>query len=434
MANIAKVEVLPLFAPAHSGADCDGSVDTVVVRITDENGLTGIGECDAPPHVVKAYIEMPTAHIWSQNSIDLLIGRDPLELRAIWETLYDATQYPGRRGLGIHALSAIDIALHDLAAKQIGQPVYKLMGGARRKHLTPYATIFPGMPLGRKLNEILDQTFSLFDRARELGFRAMKMEVLYEDAATDRQLVDAIRQGRKHLGDETTMMVDFGYRWRDWHSAKWVLDRTADCNIYFAEACLQHDDLAGHARLSQNSGVRICGAEHAATRFEIREWIEVGRVSVVQPDINRCGGLTEIQRIADLAELHGVQVIPHGWKSGITAACGRHFHAAIINAEYFEFLSPHLYDSPLRTRLVTPEPKIEDGRMALPSDPGLGVELNEDFVRSILHTDAAINRRTASPASPYPPPAADRAAQPRPAAENGDLASRPQRPSAATSR
>jgi L-rhamnonate dehydratase len=380
MSSIAKVEVLPLSAPAHSADDCDGSVDTVVVRITDDDGLAGIGECDAPPHVVKAFIEMPTAHIWSQNSVDLLIGRDPLELTATWELLYDATQYPGRRGLGIHALSAIDIALHDLAGKQIGKPVYKLMGGARREYLTPYATIFPGMPLGRPLCEILDATFELFDKAKQIGFRAMKMEVLYFDTATDRQLVDAIKQGRKHLGDDVTMMVDFGYRWRDSYSAKWVLDRVADCDIYFAEATLQHDDLPGHARLAQQTGVRICGAEHAATRFEIREWIEQGKVAVVQPDINRCGGLTEIRRIAEMAELYGVQVIPHGWKTGITAACGRHFHASTINAEYFEFLSPHLYDSPLRTNLVHPEPEIVAGKMSLPEAPGLGIDLNEELV------------------------------------------------------
>src|SRR5215210_2931378 len=132
MSNIVSLDVLPIVTPSDSSADCDGSVDTLVVRVTDENGVSGIGECDAPPGVVKAFIEMPTAHVWSQNSVDNLIGRDPLELVGIWETLYEATNYPGRRGLGIHALSAIDIALHDLAAKQINKPVYKLMGGARR--------------------------------------------------------------------------------------------------------------------------------------------------------------------------------------------------------------------------------------------------------------------------------------------------------------
>ena len=381
MANVKTVELLPISAGDQRQADLDGSVDTLVARVTDEDGVSGIGECDAPPSVVRAFLQMPTAHLWSQNPIDLLVGRDPLEARGLWETLYEATCYPGRRGLGIHALSAIDIALYDLAGKQIGKPAYKLLGGARRAYLTPYATIFPGMPQGRSLTQVLDETFELFRKAIEVGFRAVKMEVLYDDLADDRQLVDVIRQGRNELGNGITMMVDFGYRWRDWHAAKWVLDRIADCDIYFAEATLQHDDLHGHARLSEQTGVRICGAEHAATRFEIHEWITTAKVAVVQPDINRCGGLTEIRRIADLAELYGVLVIPHGWKTGITAACGRHYQASTINAPYFEFLSPHLTDSELRRSLVEPEPTIENGRMPLPDAPGLGVTLTKAYDR-----------------------------------------------------
>jgi L-alanine-DL-glutamate epimerase-like enolase superfamily enzyme len=382
MSKVTQVEVLPFaMASKDPSWDADGSVDTVVVRITDEGGRTGIGECDAPPKVVQAFIEMPGAHIWSRNMVDLLIGSDPLETTALWERLYDGTQYPGRRGLGIHALSAIDIALHDLAAQQVGRPVYKLMGGARRDFLTPYATIFPGMPGGRTIGRLMEIIARQFARALELGFRAVKMEVLFFDLVTDRVLVELIREGRKLVGDEVTLMVDFGYRWRDWHAAKWVLDRVADCDLYFAEAVLPHDDLHGHARLARHAGVRIGGAEFAATRWEVREWIEVGRVAVVQPDINRCGGLTEIRRIAELAELHGVQVIPHGWKTGITAACGRHFQAATPNAPFFEYLSPELYDSPLRRHLVAPEPTVSQGRMPLPEAPGLGVALNAEIVR-----------------------------------------------------
>ena len=256
------------------------------------------------------------------------------------------------------------------------------MGGARRPFLTPYATIFPGMPGDRTINQLMDIIAGQFQHALAVGFRAVKMEALFEDLVTDRQLVDLIHQARRMLGDEITLMVDFGYRWSDWHAAKWVLDRAADCDLYFAEATLRHDDLHGHARLSAHCGVRICGAEYAATRWEIREWIDVGKVSVVQPDINRCGGLTEIRRIADLADLSGVQVIPHGWKTGITAACGQHFQAATANAPFFEFLSPELYDSPLRRSLVGPEPTLSEGRMPLPQGPGLGVTLNEDFLRS----------------------------------------------------
>ena len=100
-----------------------------------------------------------------------------------------------------------------------------------------------------------------FDAALATGFRAVKMEVLFYDLVTDRELVGLIHEGRRMLGDDILMAVDFGYRWHNWHDALWVLDRVADCDIFFAEATLQHDDLAGHARLAATSPIRICGAE-----------------------------------------------------------------------------------------------------------------------------------------------------------------------------
>jgi L-alanine-DL-glutamate epimerase-like enolase superfamily enzyme len=381
MPRIAKVEAIPLILSDPAADSLDGTTDTLLVRLTDEDGRTGIGECDSPPEATKAFIEMPTAHFWSESMARLLIGADPVEIGALWERLYQNSFYSGRRGLGIHALSGIDIALHDLAGKQLGLPAYKLMGGARRARLRPYCTIYPGLArpgqTARDLMAIIERQFA---QAIGLGFRAVKMEVVFFDLVSDAELVELIRDGRRMVGDGITLMLDFGYRWQSWQDARWVLDRVADCNIYFAEATLGHDDLAGHAKLSQASPIRICGAELAATRWEIREWIETGKVSVVQPDISRCGGLTEIKRIAELCELHGVEVIPHAWKTGILAQAGRHFQAACPAAPFFEFISPRVYDSPLRRELVSPEPVVTDGYMDLPEGAGLGIELNEETV------------------------------------------------------
>jgi L-alanine-DL-glutamate epimerase-like enolase superfamily enzyme len=379
MSLISDLEVIPIMTPAVNADDCDGSADTVIVRVTDENGLQGIGESDAPANLVAAFFEQPNLHVWSQSVRDLVIGADPFELTALYERVYDGTIYPGRRGLGIHALSALDIALHDLVGKQLGRPVYQLLGGSRRDALKPYATIFPGLPQGRTLSELMSEIKVLFERALTTGFRAVKMEVLFDDAATDRQIVDAIHEGRSWLGDEIRLMIDFGYRWRDWRDALWVLRRIEDCDIYFAEAPLRHDDLYGHARLAERSDIRIGGAEWGATRFECREWLAAG-IDVLQPDINRCGGLTEITRIAAEADASGRTVVPHGWKTGITAAAGRHFHAATINSPTFEFLSPLLWESPIRTELVFPEPQVRDGYMKLPDAPGLGIELDPEAV------------------------------------------------------
>jgi L-rhamnonate dehydratase len=388
MSKIERLEVIPLAAPVQSADDLDGTTETVVVRVFDADGRSGIGETDAPAEVVKSFLEMPTAHLWSRNMSEVLIGADPIELAANWQRMYEGVFWPGRRGLGVHALSAVDVALHDLAGKQHGVPAYKLMGGARRERLRPYCTIYPGLARGRSVETLMAEIGRQFEAALAAGYRAVKMEVLFYDLVTDLELAELIARGRRMLGDGVQMALDFGYRWRNWHDAKRVLDRIQDCDIFFAEATLQHDDLDGHARLAESSAIRICGAEAAATRWEVREWLERGKVGVVQPNITRAGGLTEIRRIAELCELLGAEVIPHGWKTGITAAAGRHFQAACPAAPLFEVVSPQVYDSLLRRELVSPEPEVIDGTMALPEAPGLGIELNEELVQR-LRTDRA---------------------------------------------
>jgi L-rhamnonate dehydratase len=372
VAPIAAVEVIA-FESAASPDDCDGAADTVVVQLTDEHGRTGIGEADAPAGVVRAFADMPDLHIWSRGLRGLLIGRNPFPVPALWDSLYAGSIYPGRRGAGMHALSAIDIALHDLAGKQLDCPAYELLGGARRERLSPYATLFPGMAQGRAIGTVIAELDSLIDRAVELGFKAVKVEVMFEDLVTDNELAGLLLAARRRLGDGYELLVDFGYRWTDWRAALRTLERAAEADIYLAEAPLTHDNIDGHARLAERATTRIGGAEWAATRFECREWLERGRVDVLQPDSNRAGGLTEMLRITELAAQHAAVVIPHGWKTGITVAANMHLHAAAPNVPMFELVSAQLWSSPLRRELTTPEPELRDGGLDLPAGPGLGI-------------------------------------------------------------
>jgi L-alanine-DL-glutamate epimerase-like enolase superfamily enzyme len=377
---IESVEAIVLRVPRSGEQDLDGSAETVVVRITDEEGRCGIGEADAPATAVRELVLMEDVHGWSRGLASMLAGRDPVEIGALHDELYAGTIYHARRGLGIHGLSAVDIALHDLAGKQLGRPAYQLLGGARREAISPYGTVYVG-PVGeRTLSQMVDALLARTEEAVRLGFRAVKVEPLFEHLPTDRDLVDCIRECRRLVGPNRTMMVDFGYRWDDWRAVLWVLSRVEDCDLYFAEATLRHDDLDGHRKLAERVETRVCGAEFAATVHECREWLERGKVDVLQPDINRCGGLTEIRRIADLALLHGALVIPHGWKTGITAAATRHYQAATANAPWIEAFHPGLFPSPLRAELVAPEPELREGLLPLPDGPGLGVELVDDVV------------------------------------------------------
>lgn len=382
---IVSIEVIPVSARGPDTDTMDTSSTTVVVRLTDADGRQGIGEADAPPSTIKAFLEMQTEHTWSQTIAQMLLGMDPVETGANWEKLYLGTLYPGRRGLGIHALSAVDIAMHDLAGKQLGLPVYKLLGGARRTDLFPYCTIYPGEARpDRPLSDLIAESERQIDVALGLGFQAVKLELIYGSMCRDSDLVEIVRQAKLQLGDRASLALDFGYRWTNAGDARQTLRRLIDFDIAFAEAPLQHDDLHGHARLAAHGDIKICGAEFATTRWEIREWIEVGKVHVVQPDITRCGGFTEMRRIADLCEMHGVELIPHGWKTGILVAASSHFHATHAACSTFEFLSPAVFSTILRKELTHPEAEVKNGRLPLPQGPGLGVSLNESAVAKFL--------------------------------------------------
>lgn len=270
----------------------------------------------------------------------MLLDRDPLLAGALWAELAEAARWTGPGGVAMHALAAVDVALHDLAGKQLGRPAYHLLGGARRPVLTPYATCWVGA-LGRlTMARLLEDTLALMAAAVAAGFRAVKMELLFGNAATDRDLVACIAEGRRLVGEDVELLVDFGYRWSDWRDALWVLRRAEPHRLYLAEAPLRYDDLEGHARLAERVETRVGGAELAGSLAECRTWLEVGRVDVLQPDVGRAGGLTHLRRIAELAELYGVSVIPHCWRTGINAAASRHLHAALPNVPMVEFLAP----------------------------------------------------------------------------------------------
>jgi L-rhamnonate dehydratase len=375
VSRISSVDAVPLRAAA-AGADLDGSNDTVLVRITDEDGRTGIGEADTPAHAAAALIARTDAHAWSRGMAGLLAGRDPVEVGARWDELAAATMYDGNAGISRHALAAVDIALHDLAGKQLRRPAHALLGGARRDRLRVYATLYRAASAHATPAELHGQLESLIGEAVAAGYRAVKYEAIFPGAVSDAEVVRLVGRARAVAGDEIELLIDFGYRWRDWRDALWTLNRLEPARLWLAEATLPDGDLESHAKLAGRTETRVGGAELASTLAECRAWLELGRVDVLQPDVARCGGLTEMRRVTDLAALHGALVVPHNWKTGINAAAARHLHAAAHSVPMIEMLPPALFESPLRRELVEPEPVLEDGALPVPDAPGLGVELS----------------------------------------------------------
>jgi L-alanine-DL-glutamate epimerase-like enolase superfamily enzyme len=378
--KIVKIEAIPLRSANVSAKANDGAQETVIVKIHTDAGITGIGEVDASPLMVKAVLEAPSSHNWSLSFQDLLIGENPLDVERLWDKMYQGTIYTGRRGLVIHAIGAVDLALWDIAGQAMGRPVYEMLGGPRREVVIPYASVHPALA---SLAETVTRTHELMEKVVRMGFRAVKLQLVYGDVYTDADIVRLVRLARKTIGDEMTLMVDVGYRWLDAKTAIWTLRQLEDCNLYFVETPLRIDDLEGHAKLAQAVTTRVAGAELLASRWEALDLMDRGKVDVIQPDIARAGGLTESMRIAKLADDRGLLCIPHGWKSGLTVAAEIHLSAAAPNVPFIEFMVPELWPSVIRSELIRPEFTPKDGVLKLPRTPGLGVALNEETVKKL---------------------------------------------------
>lgn len=382
MPAVAELEAIVVSVPAEGNAFTETETEEMlVVLVTDENGLVGFGECAVAPWVLKEMIEYQTVHLWTHGIKEHVIGKDPIEALAIYDEIYHSSFYHGRRGILINALSAIDIALYDLAGKQLNKPVWQLLGGARQKGARPYATIYPGDTRGEPTREIVKKMEQIIETVRETGFTAMKIPFVGFTEMADYEVVELIGECRKLVGDDITLGTDPGYRWQHWQEALWVINRLDDFRIYFAEAPIRHDDIEGHRELAVRSPVLIGAGEFSTGRWEAKEWLERARMPLLHCGISRAGGFTELARISEMCELAGALLMPHSYASGITDFCNLHFQIASMQVPMVEFRTIKPVTSILRRDLVHPAmPEIKDGLVAPTDRPGLGLELNMDLV------------------------------------------------------
>ena len=382
MPVVAELEAIVVSVPAEGNAFTETETEEMlVVLVTDENGLVGFGECAVAPRVLKEMIEYQTVHLWTHGIKEHVIGKDPIEALAIYDEIYHSSFYHGRRGILINALSAIDIALYDLAGKQLNKPVWQLLGGARQKGARPYATIYPGDTRGEPTREIVKKMEQIIETVRETGFTAMKIPFVGFTEMADYEVVELIGECRKLVGDDITLGTDPGYRWQHWQEALWVINRLDDFRIYFAEAPIRHDDIEGHRELAARCPILIGAGEFSTGRWEAKEWLERARMPLLHCGISRAGGFTELARISEMCELAGALLMPHSYASGITDFCNLHFQIASMQVPMVEFRTIKPVTSILRRDLVHPAmPEIKDGLVAPTDRPGLGVELNMDLV------------------------------------------------------
>jgi L-alanine-DL-glutamate epimerase-like enolase superfamily enzyme len=356
--------------------------DDIVVIVHTDDGISGVGEADTNPWCVQALIKSPGSHNLARGLEEVIVGCDPLEVEALWDKMYIGSFMSGRRGAGICAIGALDMALWDIRGKALGVPCWKLLGGACNDPVIPYASL---LPAGETVQAQKRSLVAKVVEAKRLGFRAAKLEVVIMGPyahnnvrGTYRDVVETVAACREAVGPEMVLMVDVCYSWNDAREALRVINDLVPYKPYFVETPIRLDDLDGYAYLHDHSAIPISAGELQNGRFEFAELMDRGKVDVAQPDVGRVGGLTEAKRVAEMARDRGKLIVPHCWKTAIGIWASVHLAAVTPHCPYIEFLPPSLSESALRRELVLNEPALEDGGIPLPTAPGLGIELNPE--------------------------------------------------------
>lgn len=371
--EIVDVRTIALRGATHDhgwpgGTDPNVQYNTLIEVVTDE-GLTGLGSCYTTRALVEGSLELLRPH---------LIGETALEAERVSEKLRQSMFWLGRGGSVEHTISGIDIALWDLLGKVLGQPVSRLLGGNYRDRIKPYASMLfeePGL-LREKLAEQVSRGF----RAIKLGWRPFgRVSRQYDEVL--------MRTARDTVGDEVELMVDAGGSEQFWpHGVSWARETAkmlGQYGVVWFEEALKPDDVDGFRELRQASPVLISTGEVLTRRQSFQPFIEGRAVDIIQPDLTKCGGLSEGRRLAWLAYDHGVLLVPHGWNTGVGVAADLALSAAMPVARWVEYQT----GVPYIEEIISPRFQLDaDGMLRMPTGPGLGIELNADAVEKYSRT------------------------------------------------
>ncbi len=349
----------------------DDCVHTLVLVQTDED-VYGIGSVFAGVDLVRAALDVLKPLYENQIA---------LEPERVSEILHQNTFWLGRGGSITHTISGIDIALWDILGKVTGQPVGRLLGGRYRDRVRPYASVLMQEP---------DALAEYLLGFKEQGFGAFKMgwgPFGRVDDATDQAIV---RAARDTVGDDTLLMVDAGGSDAFWpNGLKWAL-RTADMlndyGVCWFEEPLKPDALDDYVALRERAPLPISGGEVLTRRQSFWPWIRAGAFDIVQPDVTKVGGISEERRIGWMAREHGIRLVPHGWNTAVGLAADLQITSAFPDTDLVEYIT----GSPYVDEITVGGWRLDDdGMLAIPSTPGLGIEIDWDAVQRYAGPDAA---------------------------------------------
>jgi L-rhamnonate dehydratase len=371
--RITDVEAMILDSGADYGApdqagEAHGPRYTALIRVDTDAGVSGFADVDSNPWIVKAVVDSP-AYIpgFSASLKDAVVGEDPFNLEYLWDKMYQHSWYHGRRGVALHAISGIDIALWDIVGKALGRPIYELLGGRRREKIEAYAsTLFRAKP---------DHMHEAVRSYLEQGFRAIKFGwgSFGQDPSHDVTLLAAARDA---AGDDVELMVD-GHIRGNFKRVLRTVRAIEALRPRWVEEPISADEVDAIGRLSDLVETDIASGEQLSSIEEFEELMTEGRVDIVQPDLSRCGGFTAIRRIAALARQRRAEVVPHAWVSDILTAASLHVNAWLPSSLFVEF---NVTRSPIVRSILREPLQLVDGYLRVPEGPGLGIEIEESVV------------------------------------------------------
>ncbi len=353
------MDLLELPADAMAGFRFHG---WLIVEVFTDNGLVGIGNAALAPRLTKQAIDVYLT--------PLLLGQDPFDTEFLWQHMYRRTMAFGRKGVGMVAISAVDIALWDILGKATGQPVFKLLGGRTKKTIPVYASRLYSQPL----EELAAET----EKYKAEGYGAMKLRFGWgpvDGAAGMQRNVDLVRTVREVAGDGIDIMADAYMGW-NLDYARRMIPLLEPFRLRWLEEPVIPDDLHGYVELKKFGRIPIAGGEHGFTQYEFRDLLEARAVDYIQFDTNRVGGITQARKIAAMAESFAVPVVPHAGQM-------HNFHVVMASlnspmAEYFPPVDVEVGNE-LFWYIFDGEPTPVDGAIDLRDDvPGLGLTIKED--------------------------------------------------------
>jgi L-alanine-DL-glutamate epimerase-like enolase superfamily enzyme len=359
----------PHFCTAASDlvADVTGSIagfrflGWLVVEIELDDGTIGIGNAALAPHAVKTTIDTYLR--------PLLVGADPMDSEYLWQSMYRRTLPFGRKGIGMTAISALDLAIWDAKGKLLKQPVFRLLGGRTKSKIPVYAS--------RLYSQPLDTLYAEAKAYAEAGFDAVKLRFGWgpkDGVAGMHRNVQLVKTTREAVGDSVDIMADCYMGWT-LEYARRMLRMLEPHGLRWVEEPVIADDLAGYAELRALGHVAISGGEHEYTLHGFRQALDLRAFDIVQFDVNRVGGITAAKKIADLCEAYDVTVIPHAGQM-------HNYHVTLSSfaspiAEYFPKV-PVEVGNELFWYIFDGEPVARDGCINLSDDvPGFGLTLQK---------------------------------------------------------